>query len=103
MLSLIQDNQQAIDALCKRYDVRKLVLFGSAADGTYRPGSDLDFLIAFNRPSSRNAFDQYFGLLLELKELLGHEIDLIEPDVVTNPYMLKAIRRSEQQVVYDAA
>lgn len=103
MLSLIHDNQQAIAALCKKYDVRRLVLFGSAADGTHGPGSDLDFLIEFNRPSSRNAFDQYFGLLLELQELLGHDIDLIEPGAVTNPYMLKAIRRSEQQVVYDAA
>ena len=103
MLSLIQNNQESIDALCREYDVRKLELFGSGANNTHGPESDLDFLIEFCRPSKFTAFDQYFGLLLSLKQLLGHEIDLIEPATVTNPYMLKAIRRAKKQVVYDAA
>ena len=103
MFSLIQDNHDQIVSLCKQYGVFRLELFGSAADGTFGPESDIDFLIEFNRSSGANAFDQYFGLLLALKQLLGHEVDLIEPATVTNPYMLNAIRRAEKQVVYDAA
>ncbi len=104
MLELIHNNQDQIRSLCHQYHVRRLELFGSAADGTYRPGaSDLDFLIEFDRPAHIDPFDQYFGLLLALKKLLGHDVDLIEPGTVTNPYMLRAIDRSPKQVIYDAA
>ena len=103
MLPLIQDNQQAIADLCKKHHVDRLELFGSAADGTLTPDSDLDFLIQFDRSSDLSPFDQYFGLLLALNNLLGRDIDLIEPATVTNPFMLKAIQRSPKQVIYDAA
>ena len=103
MLAIIQDNQQAIAQLCRQHHVDRLELFGSAADGTFTPDSDLDFLIQFNRSPDLSPFDQYFGLLLALKDLLGRDIDLIEPATVTNPFMLKAIQRSPKQVVYDAA
>lgn len=103
MLALIQDNHQAIAELCKQHHVDRLELFGSATDATFKPDSDLDFLIQFNRLTNLSPFDQYFGLLLALKDLLGHDIDLIEPATVTNPFMLKAIQQSPKQVVYDAA
>ena len=34
MIALIEDNRDAIVALCERYGVRRLSLFGSAAKGT---------------------------------------------------------------------
>jgi len=35
----------------RRYGVTHLALFGSAANGTLRPGSDLDFIVEFRRPT----------------------------------------------------
>ncbi|MGN6033725.1 MAG: nucleotidyltransferase family protein, partial [Thermomicrobiales bacterium] len=46
MIALIQDNVQEIRALCERFDVRRLELFGSAATGRFDPAhSDIDFLV----------------------------------------------------------
>jgi len=35
MIPLVADNKDAIVALCKRYGVRRLALFGSAATGAF--------------------------------------------------------------------
>ena len=39
--------QQRIDALCRRYHVRQLRMFGSTATGRNRPDSDVDLLVEF--------------------------------------------------------
>ena len=38
-----------LDQACKAFHVRRLYVFGSAASGNLSDGSDLDFLVAFNR------------------------------------------------------
>ena len=38
--------------LCRRYSVRELSLFGSAARGEMRPESDVDFMVEFE-PGAR--------------------------------------------------
>ena len=40
------DECQFVD-LCRRYQVRELSLFGSAARGEMRPDSDIDLLVEF--------------------------------------------------------
>jgi uncharacterized protein len=41
------DDPAALAALCRRYDIRRLSLFGSTLRGTNRPDSDLDLLVEF--------------------------------------------------------
>ena len=36
-----------LEELCRRYQVRELSLFGSAARGELRPESDIDLLVEF--------------------------------------------------------
>ena len=48
MIALIEDNREAIVALCEQYGVQRLAVFGSAAKGTFDPAtSDLDFVVEF--------------------------------------------------------
>lgn len=51
MLPLIAERRSDIAALCRRFGVRRLVVFGSAARGAdFDPArSDLDFLVEFDR------------------------------------------------------
>ena len=51
---LVEDKHQDIDAICRRFDVRRLEVFGSAARGVdFQPDiSDVDFLVEFD-PASR--------------------------------------------------
>ncbi len=43
----IQVPDAAIAEICRRYGVRELSLFGSAARGEMGPDSDVDFLVDF--------------------------------------------------------
>ena len=57
----------------RRFGVRSLGLFGSAARGETTAASDLDFLVEFENPS----FDSYMGLLECLEKLFGRRVDLV--------------------------
>ena len=69
MIGLIEDNRQALEALCVQYRVACLEVFGSAADGTFDPAtSDLDFLVEFKPMAPGPLADAYFGLLDDIRD-----------------------------------
>lgn len=70
---IIGDKREAILQLAAKYGASQVRVFGSVARGEARPDSDIDFLVSF--PPDRSIFD-LVGLWLDLKELLGREVDL---------------------------
>jgi predicted nucleotidyltransferase len=62
--------------LCRRYHVRELSVFGSAARGQTRPDSDIDLLVDF-LPQAQTGLLDYAGLRLDLEDLLGRKVDLV--------------------------
>jgi predicted nucleotidyltransferase len=62
--------------LCRRYQVRELSVFGSAARGEMRPDSDIDLLVEFLPGAQINLVD-YAGLMLDLSKLVGRKVDLV--------------------------
>ena len=99
MIRLIEDNRTLIEALCKKYDVSRLDVFGSAATGDFDPArSDLDFLVEFKANSLMRPFHQYFDFLAELKDLFGREVDLVEATAVKNPYFLRSMNASRKSL-----
>ena len=97
----LADKRDALIALCRRYDVARLEVFGSAARGTdFDPArSDADFLVEFRPESRLPPLEQYFGLARALEDLLGRPVDLVQPRAIKNPFMLAGINRS-REVVY---
>ena len=88
----LEQRRAELETVCRRYGVRRLELFGSAATGRDRPGeSDLDFLVEFGPLPPGGYADAYFGLLESLEELFGRTVDLVVPSAIRNPYFLKAI------------
>jgi len=52
MIHEIEQRRSDLEALCRRFGVRRLELFGSAATGAFRSeDSDLDFLVEFEAAS----------------------------------------------------
>jgi predicted nucleotidyltransferase len=101
MASVLDSHLAEIPALCRRYGVARLELFGSAASGEFDPQrSDLDFLVQFDTDSSR-LFDRYFGLKESLEALYGRRVDLVTAGSLRNPYFIEAVNRS-RQLVYAA-
>ena len=65
----------ALAALCRRYHVAKLELFGSRARGTARPDSDVDLLVTFEDGQTPGL--EFFGLADDLERFLGRRVDLL--------------------------
>lgn len=70
----LRARREAILALAEHNRAFNVRVFGSVARGENRPDSDVDFLVSFQPGSS--IFDQV-GLWLDLRELLGCEVDLL--------------------------
>jgi predicted nucleotidyltransferase len=64
-----------IAAICRRYQVRELSLFGSAARGETRPDSDIDLLVDYF-PEARPSLFDLIGMTNELSDLVGRKVDL---------------------------
>ncbi len=98
MVDLIENNRDALIALCKRHHVKRLDVFGSAATGEgFDPQrSDVDLLVEFEAAGIDDPWT-YFRLREALVQLLGREVDLIEPGGIRNRYYrqgIDATRRS---------
>ena len=101
-LPVLDGKIEELAALCRRFHIKRLEIFGSAVTGRFRRGSsDLDFVVDFG--------DQPLGpwgaLLLDfadaLETLFGRHVDLVMPQSIRNPYFQKAVD-SSRQLVYEA-
>jgi predicted nucleotidyltransferase len=99
----ITAKREELIALCRRYGVARLEIFGSAARGTdFDPAtSDADFLVEFEKVSAISPLNQHFGFADELEKLLGRSVDLVQPSAIENPYLRAAIDRS-RELIYGA-
>jgi predicted nucleotidyltransferase len=103
MHDLIDQRRAEIGLLCRRYDVRQLEVFGSAARGTDLDPftSDADFLVDFQPESNLPPLEQFFGLADALARLLERPVDLVERGAVRNPFLLAGINQA-REIVYAA-
>ncbi len=62
-------------ALCEKYDVAELSVFGSVARGSDGPDSDVDLLYLL-KPDTQIGLE-FFGFQEELEELLGRKVDVV--------------------------
>jgi len=97
MLKSLDAKRAEIAALCRRFHVRRLEVFGSAASGGFDPArSDVDFLVEFDGDPRALSLATYFGLKEALEALLGRPVDLVEANAVDNPYLRASIERARQ-------
>jgi uncharacterized protein len=88
-----------ISEICKRYGVRELAVFGSAARGDLRSESDVDILVDFE-PDARIGLVKFASLSEELEEIVGRKVDL-----VTKTGLKRRVRSEvlgEAQLIYSA-
>ena len=98
---------QALDsltALCGRFGVRRLDLFGSAVTGRFDPErSDLDFLVAFDSGMSPAAYaEAFFGFREALEALFGRPVDLVTEAALENPHFRRRVE-AERRPMFPAA
>jgi predicted nucleotidyltransferase len=87
-----------LSELCRRYGVRRLDLFGSAATGAFDPArSDIDFLVDFDEEPA-GLFDRYFALKESLEALYGRPVDLVTAGSLRNPHFIAAVNETRRLV-----
>ncbi|MBI2911372.1 MAG: nucleotidyltransferase domain-containing protein [Chloroflexi bacterium] len=97
MHALIETRRSELAELCRRFHVRRLELFGSAAREDFDPArSDVDLLVEFERDPAFNRFDNYFGFKAAVEALLGRPVDLVTASAVRNPYLRASIDRTKE-------
>ena len=74
----IAQHRTGISAICKRYRISRLEVFGSAARAhDFDPASsDADFLVEF-APEVQPSLETFFGAKADLEQLLGRGVDLV--------------------------
>lgn len=94
-------SRSELSALIKRYHIKRLALFGSAARGELAPASDIDLLVEFEDGKAPSlgglvALNDSFSPLFD-----GRKVDIATPAILNNPYRRREIEK-DMQVLYAA-
>jgi uncharacterized protein len=92
--------EDRIAEFCRRHGVARLSLFGSilrepTPEGGYgfRPTSDVDMLVEF-LPGERKSLLDVGGMLMELREMIGRDVDLLTPGDLSRYFRHEVLREA---------
>ena len=97
-MKLINNHIESLTALCNKYNVEKMYVFGSALNSNFNANRDIDFLVKFKNIELSTYFENYMNFKENLKKLFGREVDLLEEQTLRNPILIKSINRSKELV-----
>lgn len=83
--------EDKIAEFCERHRVARLSLFGSILRDDFGPESDVDVLVEFEAGARVSLFD-LGGMLMELREMLGREVDLRTPQDLSKYFRESVVR-----------
>ncbi len=99
MTPLVAERADQIAELCRRHQVQRLDLFGSAATDDFDPeSSDLDFLVTFLPQANATYIGVYHRLHTDLRNLFDRPIDLVIETDFRNPYFRNAVEQSRAPI-----
>src|SRR5437016_9582179 len=95
MNSIITNNLDKIQSLCRQYRVKELYAFGSVIDERkFNDKSDVDLLVEFREVPLMEYADNYFDLLFSLQNLLKRDVDLVTVKSLKNPVFIRVVNRT---------
>lgn len=101
---LILTHRSEIAALCRRYGVRQLALFGSILRRDFdSSSSDVDVVVEFGPPRHTSAARQYFDFKRDLEQLLERSVDMVELGAMEEGRLRRIIERTKVPIYAAAA
>lgn len=78
-MKIIEMNIDKIIALCKKYKVAKLWVFGSILTPRFNDESDVDFLVDFDEQKIDllDYADNFFNFIHEIEAIVGRKVDMV--------------------------
>ena len=96
MHPMIENHRDAIAALCRRYGVRRLELFGSALREDFDTDkSDVDVIVEFDQETSGSGLRRYFDLKAHLESLFERPVDVVELGAMEDTRLKRIIQRTK--------
>jgi len=97
--SQLLSKQARVAALCRRFGVSQLEVFGSAAVGDFDPAcSDYDFIARFAPQPGVSMARRFLGFNEALEQLLERPVDLMTDHRIENPFLRAAVNASRKTV-----
>jgi predicted nucleotidyltransferase len=101
MIAIVFQKTAQIAALCRRFSIQRLEVFGPAVKGTFNEEkSDLDFIVDLGEYEPHVA-DRFLDFADALEKLLGYRVDLITEQSITSPYFQRSVNAAREWV-YEA-
>ncbi|MBD5175105.1 MAG: nucleotidyltransferase [Bacteroidales bacterium] len=97
-MKLIEMNIDKIAALCRKYKVARLWVFGSILTPRFTDESDVDFSVEFNYGMIDDIFVVFFDFIDELQVLLGRKVDMVDETAIKNPYFRKELDTTKKLI-----
>lgn len=87
-MKLIEMNMDKIVALCKKYKVAKLWVFGSILTPRFNENSDVDFLVDFDEKQIEllEYADNFFSFIHEIEAVVGRKVDMVVNKSIKNRF-----------------
>jgi predicted nucleotidyltransferase len=95
---MVQFDRNRLAEICRRNDVTRLRVFGSASRGEDRPDSDIDLLADFGSPKG---FFELIRLEDELTAFFGRPVEVLT-EAGLSPFIRNTVL-SDASVIFDAA
>jgi predicted nucleotidyltransferase len=93
-------NYGELVAICKKYYINELSIFGSSLRDDFNKNSDIDILVSFDEKLDITLFD-IMDLEKEFFELLDRKVDIVEKKALKNPVRKNNIL-STMEIIYAA-
>lgn len=94
----IDANMDKIKALCNKFKVARLFVFGSVLTDNFKSSSNIDLVVDFSEVDLYDYADNYFDLKISLEKVFNRETDLLEDKSIRNPYLRQSIDSSKQLI-----
>ena len=89
-----------IERVCQALPVKRLGLFGSVLTEDFRPDSDVDVLVIFEKDGKTDYFEKYFELKEQLSKIFNRNIDLVVDKPFRNPVFREAVEKT-RKIIYE--
>jgi len=96
---VLQKSKRKIAAICRKYQIRELSLFGSQVRGDSTTESDFDFLVEF-QPDARIGFIELGFIQEELENIVEKQVDLVPKEGLKKLIRQQVLNESE--IIYAA-
>ena len=95
---MFEEIREVVAPIAERHGVDRIYMFGSRARGDNKKNSDFDFYIV---PGRIQTLTKLCGLMRELEEALGGEVDIVSEEPSMNEGLAKEILR-DRKLVYES-